>query len=197
MRKQSHYTSGAECLQALRVPGVEGLAGSAGLAACRTLPALTTTLSPTRRAVCRRLRRLHNYTGRSRDNRRDDRSRSRIRIATTLARQTSDRVPEIPGLSRSKLDATGASRITDMAVAGSNPNHWRARALIHGLDVSLLAGRRLRSVLVLAAVGLEPLVTQLTTHCNREDVICRAMNAHVRDRRVSSVATREKSTRDD
>lgn len=78
-----------------------------------------------------------------------------------------------------------------MAAAVGNPGDGGASARVLGLDVVLLAGRGLGGVLGGAAVGLEPLVAELTAHGDGEDVVGGAVHTEVGDGGVAAAAARE------
>jgi len=153
----------------LRVVLVLRPAGTPTLAARRPRPTPTTTLSPPRRAIRRRITRLRGL---------GTRHRARTRRPTTT-RTSGSGIKEIPRLPRRKLDPVRASRVRNMPSAVGNPGHCRTRAGVHRLDMVLLACRGLGGVLGGASVGLQPLVAELSAHGDGEHVVGCAVHAEV------------------
>lgn len=153
-----HHCTTPLNLEALRVPLVRSTASAPALAASRAVPSLTTALRPSRRTVTTRVGRL----GRLGSNGGSSRLGVGVRVATTTT--TDGSVEEGPGLAGGELDPVAAARVGDVAAAVGDPGDGGASARVLGLDVVLLAGGRLGGVLGGAAVGLEPLVAELTAH---------------------------------
>jgi hypothetical protein len=84
-----------------------------------------------------------------------------------------------------------------VATTVSDPGERLAAALVGSLDVVLSTGTRVVDVLLLAAVGSNPLVAELTAEVDSENVVSSTVDTEVGDGAVATVAARELSTRDD
>lgn len=117
-------------------------------------------------------------------------------LAASLGATTNSSVEEAPGLARGELDAVGASRIGDVATSVSNPGNGLSAAGVGSLDVVLSTRVGVGDVLLLAAVGANPLVAQLATKVDAQDVVGGTVNTKVSSGGVTTVTARELSTRD-
>lgn len=84
-----------------------------------------------------------------------------------------------------------------MATTVSNPGNGLAAAGVGSLDVVLSTWAGVVHVLLLAAVGTNPLVAELAAEVDSENVVGSTVDAEVGDGGVSSVAAGELSTGDD
>lgn len=117
-------------------------------------------------------------------------------LGASLSATTNGSVEEAPGLTRGELDAVGASGIGDVATSVSNPGNGLTAAGVGSLDVVLSTRVGVDDVLLLAAVGANPLVAQLATKVDAQDVVRRTVNTEVGSGAVATVTARELSTRD-
>jgi hypothetical protein len=117
-------------------------------------------------------------------------------LAASLSATTNGSVEEAPGLTRGELDAVGTSRIRDVATSVSNPGNGLSAAGVGGLDVVLSTRVGVDDVLLLAAIGANPLVAQLATKVDAQDVVGRTVNTEIGSGGVATVTARELSTRD-
>jgi hypothetical protein len=107
------------------------------------------------------------------------------------------RVEERPRLAGRKLDTIRTCGIRDVAASVGDPGHGCPGAGVCRLDVALLPGRGLGRVLRGAAVGLQPLVAQLPAQADGQDVVGRAVDPEVGDRRGAARAAGELGAGDD
>jgi hypothetical protein len=117
-------------------------------------------------------------------------------LTAELSASASSGVEEAPGLTRGELLAVG-SRVTDVATTVCDPGNRLAAASVRGLDVVLGTGSGIVDLLLLAAVGSDPLVAELAALLDAENVVGGSVDVEVRDRSVAAVAAGEESTRDD
>jgi len=84
-----------------------------------------------------------------------------------------------------------------MATTVSDPGNGLAAAGVRGLDVVLGTGSGIVDLLLLAAVGADPLVAELAALLDAENIVGGSVDVEVRDGSVATVAAGEESTRDD
>lgn len=117
-------------------------------------------------------------------------------LTAELSALASSGVEEAPGLTRGELLTIG-SRVGNMATTVADPGNGLAAARVRGLDVVLGTGRGIVDLLLLAAVGADPLVAELAALLDAENVVGGSVDVEVRDGSVATVAAGEESTRDD
>lgn len=117
-------------------------------------------------------------------------------LAAELSASTSSSVEEAPGLTRGELLTVG-SRVANVATTVSDPGNGLAAAGVRGFDVVLGTWGGVVDLLLLAAVGADPLVAELAALLNAENVVGGSVDVEVRDGSVATVAAGEESTRDD
>ena len=120
-----------------------------------------------------------------------------LAASTSAAATTNSSVEEGPGLTRSELGAVGTGRVGNVATTVGDPGNGLAAARVRGLDVVLGTRRGIVDLLLLAAVGADPLVAELAALLDAENVVGGSVDVEVRDGSVATVAAGEESTRDD
>ena len=84
-----------------------------------------------------------------------------------------------------------------MATTVGDPGNGLAAALVGSLDVVLSTWAGVVDVLLLAAVGADPLVAELAAEVDSENVVRCTVDSEVGNRGVTAVAARKLSTGDD
>lgn len=103
---------------------------------------------------------------------------------------------ELPRLTRSPV-VTVAVGVGNVISAVSDPGNGRVGALVLGLEEVTGAGLGLRCILLLAAVGGDPLVAQLAASVDVENAVDDAVNAEVGDGLLAAVAAAQGGAGDD
>lgn len=120
-----------------------------------------------------------------------------LAASTSAAATTNSSVEEGPGLTRSELGAVGTGRVGNVATTVGDPGKRLAAALVGSLDVVLSTWARVVDVLLLAAVGANPLVAELAAEVDSENVVRGTVDSEVSNGAVTTVTAGELSTGDD